>query len=188
MRLDRARSPRRRGLHARGGAADARTCRSCPAGTAADQAAEHRVRPVRRRGRRHPRLHAQGQGADRGPGRRVRELLRDLPAVLPVARLDPARPVSAQHAGAGQPAARGRLSDFPPPRPRGVDDRHLAARRRLSHRVLRQVPERLHRDRRAAAGLGRMARRQQRRLLQRQLQAQRERRGRGLWRTRPRTT
>ena len=55
------------------------------------------------------------------------ELLRQLSVVLPVARLDPARPVRAQHQHRRQRAALGRLREVPPARARGVDDRHLAA-------------------------------------------------------------
>ena len=89
-------------------------------GRGAGDQAQHRADPDRRRGRRLARVHAQDQGAARGPGHDVRQLLRDLFLLLPVAGHDPARPVSAQHADPGHPAADRRLRQVPQSRPPGA--------------------------------------------------------------------
>ena len=85
-------------------------------------------------------LHAQDQGAGRGPGRRVRQFLRQLSVLLPVADLDPARPIRPQHPGSSAmscPTAATRSS-----RPAGRESSTLATwlqRGRLPHRAARQV-------------------------------------------------
>ena len=143
--------------------------------------AQHRADPDRRRGRRLARLHAQDQSAARGTGHDLRQLLRHQFLLLPVARHDPARPVPAQHADPGHPAAGRRLRQVPQSRHQSstiatwldAAGYHTAY---LGKYLNQYVPG----AGRGAAGLGRLARRQ-RQLLQLQLHAERERPHRRLW-------
>ena len=66
----------------------------------------------------------------------------------PVAFVDSAGPVLAQHRRADERRRQRRLRDGVPPRDREVDDRHVAAECGLPDRLHRQVPERVSRHRR----------------------------------------
>ena len=123
-------------------------------------AAEHRADPHGRPARGHAPVHAD-RATDAGQARcDVHERLRLEPRLLSEPRHDHDGPVLALD---------GRVHERPGRRVRRVrrqlDDRHVAARCRVPHRPVRQVPERV-RDRLHAAGMGPLVRHaRERRLL-----------------------
>ena len=137
--------------------------------------AQRRADHDRRRGRREPPFMPKTKALLEDQGATLRRTLHQLSLVLPVARLDPARPVRAQHQHRRQRAALGRLRDVPRARARAVDARDLAAGGRLPHGDDRQVSEPLRAgEGRRAARLGRVVRRRQR-ACELRLRPQRER-------------
>ena len=108
------------------------------------EAAEHRPDHGRRPVGQPAAVPHQDERRDRRQGRHLRQLVRQLLALLPVALDHADRAVRAQPRGAGQPAAHRRLQQA-----RADARQHaagLAAARGLLHGAHRQVPERLRRD------------------------------------------